>query len=694
MDPTWTIVQISGYSENGQSIYGQIPFNPYFTVKYNPEVSPDSIDEYHNYLISETPIEKITSLPGDKYRIYTRNKDHYYASLAFYTPNSPGKILDEDQSLLSKFLSARNITPGVWQVASNISPLKAKISVADLELAIPQITSSESDLPIPQGVLAFFDIEAISGDNISFPDPEAFQPADKIFAISLIVSQPGYPLSINSYIITDEILPSPHTLPRGQTANIITVETEKDLLELFFRQLGKFRPDRLVSMNGRHFDINYIGVRSKILGVDIYPFTKLLSYQPNFQEVQLVQTVPFPLTSSVESMTTPGISQIDLLDVYRRLHPLLGNHRLETLGQIILGQGKTGLSVSDMFSKYRRGSVSDLLEIIEYSVVDSILLYDLWQKSKLDKVLAYYANFWRQDTDQVITTDLPLLFNDLMRYYTANLPVDFPTKYKVGRPIITDRVPGIHWGVKLYSLNGVYAKFIRQSNSPVAGIIADYFSDDDAVIAFRSGYFPVHFSAISRFIERKVPSDYRIWIDETTIAVKSDYPMDPIFKLTDIIDIIVAQKSWIVINNIGIIFRKGMSHLVRPPFPLLARYIDYLIARVKDGPQKSIKLPALVTTLQDLEREVKVAGKDFSAPSSRLAPLITQLKEEGIKAPSTWLKVKYISTKEGPIIKQVYNQDPQKYEKLLDKKYYRQIVTNTMSSISPNIKIDLPDIIR
>lgn len=137
-----------------------------------------------------------------------------------------------------------------------------------------------------------------------------------------------------------------------------------------------------------------------------------------------------------------------------------------------------------------------------------------------------------------------------------------------------------------------------------------------------------------------------------------------------------------------------MSHLVRPPFPLLARYIDYLIARVKDGPQKSIKLPALVTTLQDLEREVKVAGKDFSAPSSRLAPLITQLKEEGIKAPSTWLKVKYISTKEGPIIKQVYNQDPQKYEKLLDKKYYRQIVTNTMSSISPNIKIDLPDIIR
>lgn len=691
LDDNWKSVQITGYLENGRSVYVRIPFRPYFVVKYGPEVSGEIITEFHEYLLAETPIEKITPLPGTKYRLHAVNREQYYASLAFYTPNGPGKIIDEDQSMLNKFFAEKNIVPGLWQLVTNIQTLKynvstgLKFSSADLEYYAREVITIDSGLPIPQGILAFFDIEAISGDNISFPDPEAVQGIDKIFAISLVVVRPGLPLSVNSYILTDQSVVPSHRLPGGQQINITTVTEEKELLELFFSQLAKFRPDRLISMNGRYFDINYIGVRAKALNVNIYPFTKVVTYIPQFQETQLVQTLPFPLVSTVQSLPTPGVSQIDLLDVYRRLYPVLGNHRLETLARFILGRGKTGLSVSDMFAKYRRGTVADLLEIIEYSVVDSILLRDLWDKSELDKILSHYANFWRNDTEYVITTDLPILFDDLLRYFvnggSSEFEDDLQTRYDVGKPLVTDRVSGIHTGIKLYSLNGIYGEFLRNTDKSLAKSIGEYFRQANAVIAFRSGYFPVNFSEVKNFIDRKVPKTQQIWIEENIIAVQGSYPLDPIFEYMDTVDAIVAQKSWIIINNKGMVFRKGMSNMVRPPFPLINRYIDYLIDRVKNHPGKPLVFPDLPTTLLDFVREIKISAKDFISPNERSAPIVKQLLEVGTKITPSWIKVKYITTYQGPVIDQIYNRDPEKYVKLLDIDYYNKTLQNTLSSI-------------
>lgn len=700
-DANWRSVQVIGRLENSRSIFLRIGFRPYFTVRYPPDLSAEIIDDSHTFLVSETPVAEVKKLDEGIYRISSLNREDYENSVAFYEKNGLGEILDKDQDIKSKFFAEKRISPGSWQQASDLKTLLFNVTTnnrytsTDLEFFTYTISTIDLPIPPPNSRIVFFDLEAIPSDDVSFPDAEADEPPDNIFAISRILYD-GIQTQSTIFILTDKSLPPRYQTNVARTGRPfdVTIQryaTEKEMLQAFFNDLTEIRPDRLVSFNGRRFDLNYIGEHVRRFGITLPPFTKILNYTPYFYPTLVVQQKPFPLRETIMALKSPSVSQIDLLDFYRRLYPQLGNHKLETIGQIVLGRGKTGLTIRELFAKYRRSSQEDLFEIIDYSILDSLLLRDLWEASQIETHLARMANFWKNDAEYVLTHELEDLFEDLLRYITPNVP---STKYIVGRPPLAERQSGIHRNVYLYSLSDIYLTALEQLGEPLADAIVDYFQGtNDGIIPFKSGYFPVTFESIRSFINAQTTSP-PVWVEENSVAIKGaprtgpdDLGPLPYFPLVDFVPlIIVANKSWILVNGSGVVFKKGMSSFVRPRFQLLQRYVDYIVQTLLQNPQftaRDLRFPQFETSLDDYALETKVTAEDFAQPPAQKQKqaIIQQLRELGQGATTSWRRVRYIETTDGPVIEEIYSRDPGRYAAKIDVDFYNKKLQEAIRSV-------------
>lgn len=700
-DANWKTVQVIGRLENSRSLFLRIGFRPYFTVRYPPDLSAEIIDDSHTYLANETPVAEVKKLDERIYRISSLNREDYENSVAFYEKNGLGEILDKDQDIKSKFFAEKRISPGSWQQASDLKTLLFNVTTnnrytsTDLEFFTYTISTIDLPIPPPNSRIVFFDLEAIPTDDVSFPDAEADEPPDNIFAISRILYD-GIQTQSTIFILTDKSLPPRYQTNVARTGRPfdVTIQryaTEKEMLQAFFNDLTEIRPDRLVSFNGRRFDLNYIGEHVRRFGITLPPFTKILNYTPYFYPTLMVQQKPFPLRETIMALKSPSVSQIDLLDFYRRLYPQLGNHKLETIGQLVLGRGKTGLTIRELFAKYRRSSQEDLFEIIDYSILDSLLLRDLWEASQIEAHLARMANFWKNDAEYVLTHELEDLFEDLLRYITPNVP---STKYIVGRPPLAERQPGIHRNVYLYSLSDIYLTALEQLGEPLADAIADYFQGtNDGIIPFKSGYFPVTFESIRSFINAQTTSP-PVWVEENSVAIKGaprtgpgDLGPLPYFPLVDFIPlIIVANKSWILVNGSGTVFKKGMSSFVRPRFQLLQRYVDYIVQTLLQNPQFTagdLRFPQFETSLDDYALETKVTAEDFAQPPAQKQKqaIIQQLRELGQGATTSWRRVRYIETTDGPVIEEIYSRDPGRYAAKINVDFYNKKLQEAIRSV-------------
>ena len=145
--------------------------------------------------------------------------------------------------------------------------------------------------------------------------------------------------------------------------------------------------------------------------------------------------------------------------------------------------------------------------------------------------------------------------------------------------------------------------------------------------------------------------------------------------------LIIAQKSWILVDNNGLIFKKGLSAFVRAPFPLVEKYVDYLVKFSIQHPNEPVNFPFLETSLNDFVLENKVTAADFSKTPKRKQVIIQQLKEMNATVPTTWRKVRYLKTTQGEIIEEIFKLNPETYIKLLDQDYYNNTLQNTLKSI-------------
>ena len=673
VDASWTGMQTVGYLDNNKSVYLWFDLEPYFTVKYDDNTDLESIEEGHTFLTSSTPVKLVEFLTERIYRIVTTDLESYNNALSFVKRNVEGEILDEDQDIKSKWVSRFRVTPGLWQTAYNLKTLpfniieKRSYTTCDLEYLAESITSVNHTAPIPNKKVYLYDIESIPHDDLTFPDPTQENPPDMIFCISTVALN-----VLTIFILTGTALPSKYITDPARSVqpyevNVVSCSSEKEVLERFFAQLHDIKPDVLVTFNGRSFDNNYIGVRAELLGVRIPNFSKIIDGVTEFKIGRIVQRKPFPLDEERKILYVPGVLQVDLLNFYRRMFPYLGNHKLDTIGELVLGKGKTGLSIKELFSRYRSGTQEDMNVIIDYSIVDSILLYELWQVSDIFLSLSNMSSFWKNDIEEVLYNDERKAFINLIHYVAPDIG---KRPYWPGKAPLAERETGVYKDVHLYSISNLYIEALANSTDPLANYFAKYFTGrSDGIVPFSSGYFKVNFSQI----QRRLPTNNVVWIDEDTVATTSHQnglTLMAIFPL-----VIVKDKSWIAVTDTGRMFKKGMGELVRPSFGLLRKEIDKRIALLAGlTPPQDEDI-----TLNDYELEIKITDKDFIKPSNNnKADIVDQLKSLGQRVDTSWRRVKYIRTKNGPIIEDIYSNDPEKYSQILDLKWYQDKLNKTL----------------
>jgi hypothetical protein len=165
--------------------------------------------------------------------------------------------------------------------------------------------------------------------------------------------------------------------PEAEGDDISMFADEATMISAFFQAIRDVKATKIVSYNGFGFDIPYLCQRMMLAGLPAPNITQIDTFSSQYLKTPI--KTPWGVESKW-SFTTSGIDNIDLLPIFRKIYPDLPNHRLETVSQFLLGEGKVDVDIEEY-----QEAIKDPLEyhdflqkFIEYSRTDSLLLHKLW----------------------------------------------------------------------------------------------------------------------------------------------------------------------------------------------------------------------------------------------------------------------------------------------------------------------------
>lgn len=110
LTPSWDDMRMFGRG-GSRLVYISIPFKPYFTVSGRLKLD-----------LGRTPMLESTVV-GNNERFFTLNRENYERSIRFIKDNCNVEIVDENQTMESKFFSFYQVRPGSWQTVYNMKRL-------------------------------------------------------------------------------------------------------------------------------------------------------------------------------------------------------------------------------------------------------------------------------------------------------------------------------------------------------------------------------------------------------------------------------------------------------------------------------------------------------------------------------------------------------------------------------------------
>ena len=76
-----------------------------------------------------------------------------------------------------------------------------------------------------------------------------------------------------------------------------------------------------------------------------------------------------------------------------------------------------------------------------------------------------------------------------------------------------------------------------------------------------------------------------------------------------------------------------------------------------------------------------MTAEDFAQPPPQKQVIIGQLRELGQTASTSWRRVKYIQTTDGPVIEEIYSKDPTRYAARIDVGFYNRKLQSAIRSV-------------
>ena len=382
-------ISIFGKTENGKSVCVTTTFDPYYFVKLPKGTTQQDVKRLYDD-INRLRKDHVTgySLTTQKdVWGFQNNEEFHFMHLNF-------KSLEHRRKVNSIFMYNRefqkyhvyesNIDPvlrlmhrtGIQSTGwldSGDSCVRCHLSKTDIDLWCNEwstLKPVERDDMAPF-VVASFDIECNSSTG-KFPDPNV--PDDACFQIAISLCKFGsdepYDKTCLCFKKTDQNI---------EGSNIISFDTEREMLLAFKKYVNEKDIDIITGWNIFGFDLEYIYKRAAMVGcgVEFYQLGKL-----NDTECHLVLK---QLSSSalgdnyLKLLPMAGRFIFDLFHEVKKGYKL-DSYSLNNVSKLYLGDQKIDMTPKEMFARFLEGDPVKLRDVAEYCIKDTLLPHKLMKK--------------------------------------------------------------------------------------------------------------------------------------------------------------------------------------------------------------------------------------------------------------------------------------------------------------------------
>ena len=331
------IIHIYGRFDDGSSFEVISKYKPHFFIKKDDELKAKKLlhietEEVELKTINDEPVLKVfAKLPKDvsKLRKYFEDQD-----IACY---------EADILFTRKFCIDKNILTSI-----HIKGYAEKGLFTDWFLEDAELSKGKDDCSSKIKLFSF-DIET---------DPDA----KEIYSVSM------YNPEISKVIIVNNEKLQKTKIPK----HVIVVPDEKSLLLEFMKEIKLNDPDVLIGWNLIDFDLKILLEKSKHYDI---PFT--LGRSNSSTSLRIADS--FFRDSSVN---IEGRVVLDGIQVLKNSFIKLENYKLNTVAKIYLDEEKL-ITEEDRGETIKTKYFENPLELIEYNLKDSVLVYDIFMVSKI-----------------------------------------------------------------------------------------------------------------------------------------------------------------------------------------------------------------------------------------------------------------------------------------------------------------------
>ena len=382
-------ISIFGKTEEGKSICVTTTFDPYFFVKLPKGTKPSDVTRLYND-INALRRDYVTSYSLTKQKDvwgFQNNEEFHFMHLNFKTLEARRKvnsIFMYNNDFKKYHVYESNIDPvlrlmhrtGIQSTGwldTGPNCVRSHLAKTDIDLWCNDwstLTPVARD-DIAPFVVASFDIECNSSTG-KFPDADVPKDACFQIAISLCTfgSEEPYDKTCFCYKKTD---------PNLEGSNIISFDTEKEMLLAFKEYVNKQDIDIMTGWNIFGFDLEYIYKRAAMVGcgLDFYDLGKLKDSECHLVSKKLSSSALGD--NFLKLLPMPGRFIFDMFHEVKKGYKL-DSYKLNEVSKLYLGDQKIDMAPKEMFARYLEGDPVKLREVAEYCVKDTLLPHRLIKK--------------------------------------------------------------------------------------------------------------------------------------------------------------------------------------------------------------------------------------------------------------------------------------------------------------------------
>ena len=387
------LVSIFGKTEDGKSICVTTKFTPYFFIKLPERVTQQTIQEIYRVLDKKSPdcLVSYSIMKSKDVWGFQNNKEFSYMKLDFknlksrrrldYILRTPVqmsygmerfKVFESNIDPVLRLMHRTGIQSTGWLDAGD-SCVRTHLAKVNIDLFCNDwrtLKPLERD-DIAPFVVASFDIECNSSTG-KFPDPNVRDDACFQIAISLCTfgNDEPYDKTCLCYKNTDSKL---------EGSNIISFDTEREMLEAFQKYIHDKDVDIMTGWNIFGFDLNYIYTRAFMTGCDP-EFFRLGKLKSQECEISIKKLSSSALGDNVlKLLPMSGRFIFDMFHEVKKGYKL-DSYSLNNVSKLYLGDQKIDMSPREMFARYVEGDPVKLREVAEYCIKDTLLPHKLMKK--------------------------------------------------------------------------------------------------------------------------------------------------------------------------------------------------------------------------------------------------------------------------------------------------------------------------